>query len=193
MNASLQALATTDWLGLFTHFLSLSLLSVGGAIAMTPDMHRYLVDQNPWMTDAQFTSSVAIAQVAPGPNVLFVGLLGWNAGLNAAGWPGAALGMALTLVGMMGPSSALTYLAAQWGHRNRDLRWVRAFKMGMTPMVIALMMSTGWILSTGGRYELAHWPLWLLSLGAMLLCWRTRIHLLWLLGAGALAGWFGLV
>ncbi len=193
MNASLQALAATDWLGLFTHFLSLSLLSVGGAIAMTPDMHRYLVDQNPWMTDAQFTSSVAIAQVAPGPNVLFVGLLGWNAGLNAAGWPGAALGMALTLVGMMGPSSALTYLAAQWGHRNRDLRWVRAFKMGMTPMVIALMMSTGWILSTGGRYALAHWPLWLLSLGAMLLCWRTRIHLLWLLGAGALAGWFGLV
>ncbi len=193
MNASLQALAATDWLGLFTHFLSLSLLSVGGAIAMTPDMHRYLVDQNPWMTDAQFTSSVAIAQVAPGPNVLFVGLLGWNAGLNAAGWTGAALGMALTLVGMMGPSSALTYLAAQWGHRNRDLRWVRAFKMGMTPMVIALMMSTGWILSTGGRYALAHWPLWLLSLGAMLLCWRTRIHLLWLLGAGALAGWFGLV
>ncbi len=193
MNASLQALASTDWLGLFTHFLSLSLLSVGGAIAMTPDMHRYLVDQNPWMTDAQFTSSVAIAQVAPGPNVLFVGLLGWNAGLNAAGWPGAALGMFLTLVGMMGPSSTLTYLAAQWGHRNRDLRWVRAFKMGMTPIVIALMMSTGWILSTGGRYELSHWPVWLLSVGAMILCWRTRIHLLWLLAAGALAGGFGLV
>ena len=193
MNAALQALAGTDWLGLFSHFLSLSLLSVGGAIAMTPDMHRYLVDQNPWMTDAQFTSSVAIAQVAPGPNVLFVGLLGWNAGFNAAGWPGAALGMVLTLVGMMGPSSTVTYLAARWGHRNRDLRWVRAFKMGMTPMVIALMMSTGWILSTGGRYELSHWPLWLLSVGAMLLCWRTRIHLLWLLAAGAVAGWFGLV
>lgn len=193
MNASLQALAGTDWLGLFVHFLSLSLLSVGGAIAMTPDMHRFLVDQKPWMTDAQFTSSVAIAQIAPGPNVLFVGLLGWNAGLNAAGWPGAALGMVLTLVGMMGPSSVLTYLAAQWGHRNRDLRWVRAFKMGMTPMVIALMMSTGWILSTGGRYELSRWPLWLLSVGAMILCWRTRIHLLWLLAAGAVAGWFGLV
>jgi chromate transporter len=23
--------------------------------------------------------------------------------------------------------------------------------------------------------------------------WRTRIHLLWLLGAGALLGWFGIV
>lgn len=193
MSAALQAVAATDWVGLFTHFLSLSLLSIGGAIAMTPDMHRYLVDQNPWMTDAQFTSSVAIAQVAPGPNVLFVGLLGWNAGFNAAGWLGAALGMVLTLVGMMGPSSAVTYLAAQWGHRNRDLRWVRAFKMGMTPIVIALMMSTGWILSTGGRYELAHWPVWLLSVSAMFLCWLTRIHLLWLLAAGALAGWFGVV
>ncbi len=192
MNAPLPALAATDWLGLFTHFLSLSLLSIGGAIAMTADMHRYLVDERHWMTDAQFSSSVAIAQVAPGPNVLFVGLLGWNAGLNAAGWPGAALGLVLALVGIMGPSSALTYLAAQWGHRNRDLRWVRAFKLGMTPLVIALLLSTGWILSTGGRYEWTQWPVWLLSLGAMLLCWRTRVHLLWLLAAGALAGWFGL-
>lgn len=190
MNATLQAFLATDWVGLFGHFLSLSLLSVGGAIAMTPDMHRYLVDEHPWMTDAQFSSSVAIAQAAPGPNVLFVGLLGWNAGLNAAGWPGAALGLVLALVGIMGPSSTLTYLAAQWGHRNRDLRVVRAFKLGMTPLVIALMLSTGWILSTGGRYDLDQWPVWLLSVGAMLLCWRTRVHLLWLLAAGAVVGGF---
>ncbi len=192
MNGALQALAATDWLGLFTHFLSLSLLSVGGAIAMTADMHRYLVDERSWMTDTQFSSSIAIAQVAPGPNVLFVGLLGWNAGLNAAGWPGAALGLVLALVGIMGPSSVLTYLAASWGHRNRELRVVRAFKMGMTPMVIALMLSTGWILCTGGRYDLAQWPVWVLSLGAMVLCWRTRVHLLWLLALGAVVGAFGL-
>ena len=76
-----------DWVELFLHYLSLSLLSIGGAITTAPDMHRFLVDQQHWLTDAQFNASIAIAQAAPGPNVLFVALLGWNVGLNAGGLP----------------------------------------------------------------------------------------------------------
>ena len=53
-----------DWLHLFTHFLTLSLLAVGGAITTAPDMHRFLVDQRHWLTDPQFSSSIAIAQAA---------------------------------------------------------------------------------------------------------------------------------
>jgi chromate transporter len=41
-------------------------------------MHRYIVDEHHWISDAQFTSSIAIAQAAPGPNVLFVATLGWS-------------------------------------------------------------------------------------------------------------------
>ena len=72
-----------DWLALFGQYMLLSMLSISGAITTVPDMHRYLVAQHGWLTDAQFTSSVAIAQAAPGPNVLFVGLMGWNVGLNS--------------------------------------------------------------------------------------------------------------
>ena len=68
MNAA--ALSLADWLALFTHFLSLSLLAVGGAITTIPDMHRYLVGEQRWLTDAQFTQSVAIAQSSPGPNAV---------------------------------------------------------------------------------------------------------------------------
>ncbi|MEN9397117.1 MAG: hypothetical protein RLZ81_1647, partial [Pseudomonadota bacterium] len=50
-------LTTADWLSLFTHFMSLSLLSIGGAITTAPDMHRYLVAQQGWLNDAQFNSS----------------------------------------------------------------------------------------------------------------------------------------
>ncbi len=141
-----------DWLSLFVHYLSLSLLSVGGAITTAPDMHRYLVDQQGWLTDPQFSASIAIAQAAPGPNVLFVALLGWNVGLNAGGLPTALLGLAITMVGIMIPSTTLTYLAARWGHQNRELRAVRAFKQGMAPIVIALLVATGWILATGSKY-----------------------------------------
>jgi hypothetical protein len=87
MSLSLQ-LTIGDWLAFFNHFLSLSLLAVGGAIITAPDMHRFLVDHNEWLTEQQFSSSIALAQASPGPNVLFVAVIGWNVGLNA----GAGLG-----------------------------------------------------------------------------------------------------
>ena len=68
-------------------FVTLSLLSVGGAITTVPEMHRYLVAQNPWLTDSQFSASIALAQAAPGPNVLFVAVLGWNVGMASGGGP----------------------------------------------------------------------------------------------------------
>ena len=63
----------------------------------------------------------------------------------------------------------------------------------MAPVVIALLVATGWILATGGNYSLERWPTWTVAIITALIVWRTRIHLLWLLGSGALLGWFGLV
>ena len=187
------ALTGADWLALFTHFLLLSLLSVGGAITTAPDMHRYLVDRQHWLTDPQFSAAIAIAQAAPGPNVLFVALMGWNVGLNAGGLPMALAGMAIAMVGILLPSTTLTYLAARWGHANRELRAVRAFKQGMAPIVVALLVATGWLLATGSRYALSDWPMWAVAIAAAMIVWLTRLHLLWLLGVGALLGWFGLL
>ncbi|TAL66213.1 MAG: chromate transporter [Burkholderiaceae bacterium] len=194
-------LSQADWLALFTHFLILSLLSIGGAITTAPEMQRYLVVDSQWLTNAQFNSSIALAQAAPGPNVLFVALVGWNVGLNAggglgagaAGWGWALVGVAVAMLGIMLPSTTLTFVAARWGHRNRDLRPVRAFKQGVAPIVIALLVSTGWVLTAAHNHPAQDWRLWLLTVVTALLVWKTRIHLLWLLGAGALLGAFGLV
>jgi len=182
-----------DWFTLFLHYLTLSLLSVGGAITTAPDMHRFLVDQQHWLSDEQFNASIAIAQAAPGPNVLFVALLGWNVGLNAGGMLAGLLGVLLSLLGILIPSTVLTYAAAQWGHRNRDLRAVRAFKQGMAPIVVALLIATGWILASANGSSLKDWPVWGVTVVTALIVWRTRTHLLWLLGAGALLGWYGLI
>ena len=194
-------LTAADWFGLFTQFAMLSLLSIGGAITTAPEMHRYLVTEQHWLTEAQLTSSISLAQAAPGPNVLFVALMGWNVGLNAggglqAGWIGLAyalFGVFVTMFGIMLPSTTLTFMAARWGHQNRDLRIVRAFKQGMAPIVIALLIATGWLLIAGHSQPSKDWPLWLLAVTCMLLVWKTKIHLLWLLGAGALLGALGLV
>ncbi len=194
MNTPLTlALSAADWLSFFMHFCSLSLLSIGGAISTTTDMHRFLVDQQGWLTDGQFSASVAIAQAAPGPNVLFVALMGWHVGLNAGSMVYGFLGVALSMFGILAPSTILTYNAAQWGHRNRELRAVRAFKQGMAPIVVSLLIATGWVLAGATGTDWSHWPSWLLTVVVALIVWRTKIHLLWLLGAGALLGGFGLI
>jgi len=95
------------------------------------------------------------------------------------------------MAGIMIPSTTLTYMAARWGHHNRELRGVRAFKQGMAPVVIALLIATGWVLATGIEAKASDWPMWLVAAITALVVWRTRIHLLWLLGAGAFIGWMG--
>ena len=191
-----------DWLSLLAQFMMLSLLSVSGAITTVPDMHRYLVDQNRWLTDAQFTSSIAIAQAAPGPNVLFVGLMGWNVGLNAGGgigggpqaWMLGGLGLSITMLGILLPITTLTYFATRWAHRNRARRGVRAFKQGMAPVVVGLLVATGWVLAVGNTTaDAPAWHLYLVTAASALIVWRTRIHLLWLLGVGAALGAAGFV
>lgn len=194
-------LSPADWLNMFTHFATLSLLGVGGVITTAPDMHRYLVSEQSWLTDPQFTSSIALAQAAPGPNVLFVALMGWNVGLNAGGGLAAGssavtlalLGMFTAMLGIMLPSSILTYTATRWAHQNRELRAVRAFKAGMAPIVIALLIATGWLLTAANNQPARDWPLWLLTAISAWVVWRTQLHMLWLLGAGALAGAIGWV
>ena len=183
---------SADWLHLLLHYLSLSLISLGGAIATAPDMHRFLVDEQHWLTDTQFSSSIAIAQAAPGPNILFVALIGWNIGLNAGTTPTGLFAALLCIGGMLLPSTITTYAATRWVHRNQDLRGVRAFKQGMAPVVVGLVLATGWILASSHAQAWRDWPLWALTAGTVVLILKTRIHILWLLGAGALLGWFGL-
>ena len=178
------ALTNADLLGLFGHFLVLSLLAIGGAITTAPDMHRYVVDENHWISDAQFSASIAIAQAAPGPNVLFVAVIGWN----VAGPAGALATMAGTLL----PSTALTLMASRWGARRREARAVRAFKTGLTPLTIGLLVATGWLLarpyvevSAQGAGAIA-----LIAVSIVVLL-RTQLSPIWLVGLGAAVGALG--
>lgn len=200
MNPVLQ-LSAQDWLSLFNHFATLSLLAVGGAITAAPDMHRYLVDETHWLSEMQFTSSIALAQAAPGPNVLFVALMGFNVGMNAGaslggGWMSvalASLGVVVTLLGIMLPSSVLTYTATRWAHQHRDKLGIRAFKSGMAPIVIALLLATAWLLTLSHNQPARDWPLYALTALTTLVVWRTKVHMLWLIGLGALLGGLGWV
>ena len=177
----MSALPFADWLHLFGHFLLLSFAAIGGAIVLAPEMHRLMVIQTGLLTDAQFSASIAIAQAAPGPNVLFVAVMGYQ----AAGLAGAAA----TTIGIMLPSSVLAFAASRWSQARQDWRAVRAFKAGMAPITIALLLATGWILAAGTP----GWANLALTTAAALAVWRTRVHLLILIMIGAVVGALGWV
>ena len=169
-------------LDLLIHFLMLSLLAVGGAISLAPEMHRYLVTEAGLMTDVQFTASIAIAQAAPGPNILFVTVLGWQ----AAGLWGALA----TTVGVMTPSAVLALLVNRFSHARADAVWVSAVKEGLAPVVIGLMLATAWILAEPWSGDLR--VLAVVALATLSMTF-TRIPPLALIGAGAALGLLGLI
>lgn len=168
---------------LFAHFLLWSLLSVGGAIGLLPDMHRYLVAQQHWITDAQFTSALALGQASPGPSmVLFSALLGWQ----ILGLPGALL----CAIGLVLPSSVITIAYFRYSRKHRDRHWVRAMHDGMAPITVGLLLASGWLLTRQEGTSVQRVAL--IALSAVLVV-RTRLNPLWLLLGGALLGMLGWV
>lgn len=178
-----HGLAASELWAMFGHFTLLSLLAVGGAMTTAPDMQRYVVGERGWMSDAQFTASVALAQAAPGPNVMFVAVVGWVAG--------GVLGVVAALAGTLLPSAVLALAAGRSLERYQDSRAVRAFTQGLAPLTLGLLAATAWVLLEPARGHIASALLVSVTLVVML---RTRWSPLWLVALGAVvgaAGWVG--
>jgi len=176
------ALGAGDLFALFLHFALLSLLAVGGAITTAPDMQRFVVGERGWITDAQFTSSVALAQAAPGPNVLFVAVIGYN----VAGLAGAAA----ALFGSLLPSTTLALAASRLGDLHAQSRGARAFTAGMAPLTLGLLLATGWVLVEPMHQQ---WGTPLLVAVTLFVMLRTRLSPLWPIALGAFVGAMGWV
>jgi chromate transporter len=156
-------------------------------------VHHFLVEQQNWLTDAQFRASIVIAQASPGPNVMFVALMGWNIGLNAGGFGWAAFSAVICMAGSLMPSSILIFVTARWVQKHQDLRAVRAFKLGLSPVVISMMIAAGWLLATANTSMTRDWPLWVVAAVTTLIVYRTKVHMLLLLAIGAALGASGVL
>ena len=171
---------------MFLHFMAMSLLSIGGAVATVPDIHRFVVEERGWLGDADFTTAIALAQAAPGPNVLFVPVLGFQ----VAGLAGAAA----ALLGILLPSTLLSLGVSRWGATRRETPVVRAFTAGLAPVTVGLTFAAGWLLALPFIGDPAH-RLGALALIAFtaLVTLKTKLAPMWMIAVGAAAGSLGLV
>jgi chromate transporter len=167
---------------LAAQFLLLSMLSIGGANAIIPEIHRRVVDVEHWMTDVDFAQLFALSQAAPGPNVLIVTLIGWKvAGI---------IGGIVAILAMSGPSSLLTYGVAHVWERFRDAPLRIAIQYGLAPVTVGLILASGYVLTRTA--DQSSWVAYAITGVTIAVVLATPLHPLWLLGIGALigaAGW----
>ena len=175
-----------DLIDLATILAPLSLVAVGGANAVLPDIHRQVVVVNGWMTDTQFAAAFTLAQTVPGPNILVVCLIGWQ----VAGLAGALV----ALVAICGPSSVLALLVARSLSNVRMAFWRQRLQAGLGPLTIGLVLASAVVLArSAAAQDPASVVLTLVSAAILL---RSKVHPLLLMAGGAAIGlgraWFSL-
>jgi len=173
---------TPSLTALFFRFCLFSLMAVGGATALIPEMHRQVVDLHGWMGNADFAALFAIAQAAPGPNVIFVSLIGWK----LAGIPGALV----CTLGMCLPAAGLAFAVGRIWDRFQHSPWRRAIEQGLAPLTVGLVLGSGCLLV---KATSPHWQLGLAAAASTVLSFCSGRNPLWWLAGAALLGGFGLL
>jgi chromate transporter len=164
------------------HLSLLSLLAIGGVNTIIPELHRFVVLDHPWMTNEQFTALFALAQAAPGPNVIFVTLVGWQ----VAGLAGACA----ATVAICGPATVIAYVATRLSTQWQHLRWFTLLRSGLVPLTTGLMIASAWLLTAASAQSILGYVVTAATAVVML---TTRINPLWLLALAGGTGGTGLL
>jgi chromate transporter len=159
----------------------LSLVAVGGAFSVIPEIHRQTVDVQGWLTSTEFTELYALAQLSPGPNILVVSLVGWK----VAG----PLGGLVALLAMTVPSSLLAFSVIHAWQKLGGASLLMTIRTGLAPVAIGLVLASGLILVSAANHTV---PAYLVTATAIVLTLKTNVHPLLMMAVGgglAVAGW----
>jgi chromate transporter len=168
-------------LGLALVFGQLSLLAFGGANSILPDLQRQIVGHG-WMSGHEFAALFALAQAAPGPNMMVVSLIGWR----VAGLPGALV----STLAIAGPTSVLTYLTAGLWFEWRDKPVRKAIQAGLLPVTIGLVMASAALITKSTTLD---WQTGAITVAVAAAVYFTKWHPLLILAGAALFGAVGFV
>jgi len=158
-------------------FGTLSLLAIGGANAVLPEMHRLVVEVHGWMDDATFSQLFALAQAAPGPNILAASVMGWHiAGPS---------GMAMATIGMLLPAAILAFTMQGLTHRLRGNTWLKPAQFGLVPLAVGLIAGSGVIMAQAAGTD---WLSFAIIAVSTVFVWRTKYSPLWVLAGGGALG-----
>jgi chromate transporter len=181
-----------DWrqlLAMIWDFLSLSLFSLGGGNTLLSEYHYISVTKYCWLSSSQFADLYALAEAAPGPSSMIVGLLGMGAAWKEGPLWGVLSGVAAE-VAILLPSTLVMVAACLSWNRLRDSPWRIAFERAMGPITLGILFEVGLkILHTADNNV----PGVIASVVVCVLMLRTRISPLWFMAITGVLGAVGVI
>ena len=170
-------------------FLGLSLFSIGGGNTLLSEYHHLSVEKFCWLTSSQFNDLYALAEAAPGPSSMLVGLLGMGAAWREGPlW--AVLTGAMAEVALLLPSTLLVVAACLSWNRFRHSRWRLAFERAMGPISLGVLLAVGVKIL---RLSDTNPAGLLVSLLVCVLVLTTRLSPLWMMAVAGLLGGLGII
>lgn len=155
-------------------FTQLSVLAFGGGNAILPEMQHQVVTVHQWMTAEQFSSLFAMAQAAPGPNMMIVPLVGWHVAGPA--------GLLVTSLAKFGPSSIITVYVLKFWQRFKDHPLRARFEKALKPITVGLVLVSAWLIADASAQNAL--LILIVILTAILLMFK-KVHPLWVMALGA--------
>jgi chromate transporter len=171
-------------------FGMLSLLSIGGGNVVLPEMHMRAVNGYHWLSSSQFADVFSISQAAPGPSILIVTLVGYGAGLQAAGVPGAILGGLVATVSMILPAASVVYAVTLFWQKAQEAKWRIAVERGFPPLTVGLILATSLVMSRAADHDLRAY---LLTAACTLVFVRSKVNPLIVVAGAGVLGYLGVV
>ncbi|GJJ03237.1 chromate resistance transporter [Duganella rhizosphaerae] len=162
------------------YMLRLGSLGFGGPVALVGYMHRDLVEERKWISEADYKEGLALAQMAPGPLAAQLGIYMGYVHYRIVGATLAGLAFVLP--------SFLMVVALGWAYvRFGGLPWMQAVFYGVGAGVIAIIAISARKLTikSVGKDKLL-WAIYLLLVGVTVV---TESEVAWLFIASGVLVW----
>ncbi|MGB8406829.1 MAG: chromate transporter [Mycobacterium sp.] len=186
----MSSAAFSTYVQLIGLFGMLSLLSIGGGNVVLPDMHMHAVNDRHWLTNSQFADLFSISQTAPGPSILIVSMVGYGAGLQAAGIPGAIIGGVLSMVAMVVPAASFVYIVTLFWQKAERSKLRRAVEKGFAPLTVGLILATSLVMSRAADHD---WRAYSVTAVCTVIFLRTKVNPLIVVAAAGVVGYLGFI
>jgi chromate transporter len=160
-------------------FSYLSILTVGGGMAAFPEMKVLTVEVHKWLTFSQLIHIYSVGQMAPGPNMMMIVVIGqWAAGF---------VGALITLVAFFGPTALLAYVIAKAWRKLEKWPWRTSIQQGLAPVSIGLLLAGCFSMAKGAITGIETGAI---AVATLLILLRYKINPALLVVGGAVVGLF---
>ena len=167
-----------EYLSLFWEFFKIGLFTIGGGMAMIPQIQQVAVKDKQWLTEEDMIDCIAISQSMPGV-----------VAINSATYIGnrikGARGSLAATLGVVAPSFIIIILAVTFLGAIGENKYIQGAFTGIKAAVCGLIIVTAVRL---GKQSLTSVFQWVLAISSLVAIGIFGITAIWAILAGAVIG-----